>query len=358
MGKLYLGVDLHKRSCWVTVLDADGHVLASRKLGTEKWELLEFFGQVEKPAAVAVEATFNWYYFLNVIEPLGLELHLVHPWKTRAIASARIKHDRLDSRVLAELLRTGFLAEAWIAPRAVREQRQLLRYRVHTVQWTTRAKNCIHAILNRNGLRPPLRSPFGPQGREFLTKVELPGTDRWEVDGQLARLDLLGQQLAALDREVRRRGRVSPVVRALERIPGIGPFIALLLEAEIGDVQRFPTAKHLASYTGLVPSLYASGEHRWGGAITKQGSTVLRWALVQAAHRAALSPQFQAFYQRQRARHGAGKATVALARKLAVIAYYRWRQALHASGPAAPVEKVRECSCGSAWSEDRPLMSD
>ena len=354
MGKLYLGVDLHKRSCWVTVLDADGHLLESRKLGTEKWELLEFFDQVPKPAAVAVEATFNWYYFLNVIEPLGLELHLVHPWKTRAIASARIKHDKLDSRVLAELLRTGFLAEAWIAPRAVREQRQLLRYRVHTVQGATRAKNCIHAILNRNGLRPPLRSPFGPQGREFLTAVELPGTDRWEVDGQLARLDLLGQQLAALDREVRRRGRVSPVVRALERIPGIGPFIALLLEAEIGDIQRFPTAKHLASYTGLVPSLYASGEHRWGGAITKQGSTVLRWALVQAAHRAALSPQFQGFYQRQRARHGAGKATVALARKLAVIAYYRWRQALVRPSVADQAEQVRECSCGSAWSEDRP----
>ena len=262
---LYLGVDLHKRSCWVTVLDADGHLFESRKLGTEKWELLEFFGRVQKPAAVAVEATFNWYYFLNVIEPLGLELHLVHPWKTRAIASARIKHDRLDSRVLAELLRTGFLAEAGIAPRAVREQRQLLRYRVHTVQWATRAKNCIHALLNRNGIRTPLRSPFGPQGREFLTEVELPGTDRWEVDGQLARLDLLGQQLAALDREIRRRGRTSPVAQALERIPGIGPFIALLLVAEIGDIQRFPTAKHLASYTGLVPSLYASGEHRWGG---------------------------------------------------------------------------------------------
>ena len=355
---IYLGVDLHKRSCWVTVLDADGHLRESRKLGTEKWELLEFFGQVAKPAAVAVEATFNWYYFLNVIEPLGLELHLVHPWKTRAIASARIKHDKLDSRVLAELLRTGFLAEAWIAPRPVREQRQLLRYRVHTVQWTTRAKNCIHAILNRNGLRTPLRSPFGPQGREFLTQVELPGTDRWEVDGQLARLDLLGQQLAALDREVRRRGRRSPVVQALERIPGIGPFIALLLEAEIGDVQRFPTAKHLASYTGLVPSLYASGEHRWVGAILKQGSTVLRWALVQAAHRAALSPQSQAFYQRQRARHGAGKATVALARKLAVIAYYRWRQALVRPRVGDQAEQVRECACGSAWSEDRPLMSD
>src|SRR2546422_173450 len=149
MEKLYLGVDLHKRSCWVTVLDADGHLVESRKLGTEKWELEEFFGKVAKPAALAVEATFNWYYFLNVIEPLGLELHLVHPWKTRAIASARIKHDKLDSRVLAELLRTGFLAEAWIAPRAVREQRKLLRYRVHTVQWATRAKNSIHGVLNR-----------------------------------------------------------------------------------------------------------------------------------------------------------------------------------------------------------------
>jgi len=358
MEKLYLGVDLHKKSCWVTVLDADGHQLDSRKLGTEKWELLEYFGKVPQPAVLAVEATFNWYYFLNVVEPLGLELHLVHPWKTRAIASARIKHDKLDSRVLAELLRTGFLAEAWIAPRPVREQRQLLRYRVHTVQWATRAKNCIHGVLNRNGIRSPLSSPFGPRGRAFLQEAEIPETDRWEVKGQLARLDLLGEQLRELDREIRKRSKANPIAQALEEIPGVGPFIASLLIAEVGDIQRFPTAKHLASYTGLVPSLYASGERRWGGPITKQGSAILRWALVQAAHRAAVSPRFQAFYQRHRQRHGAGKATVALARKLAVIAYYRWRHALHASSPPAKLEKVRERSCGSAWSEERPVTSD
>ena len=332
---LYLGVDLHKRSCWVTVLDADGHVVESRKLGTEKWQLQEFFGKVAKPAAVAVEATFNWYYFLNVVEPLGLELHLVHPLKTRAIASARIKHDKLDSRVLGELLRTGFLAEAWIAPRPVREQRQLLRHRVRSVQWATRAKNGIHGILNRNGIRSPLRSPFGPQGREFLGEVELPATDRWEVDDQLVRLDLLGAQVTRLDGEIRARCRAHPVAQALQEIPGIGPFIALLLVAEIGEIERFPSAKHLASYTGLVPSLYASGERRWGGAITKQGSSVLRWALVQAAHRAALSPRFQEFYQRQRERHGTRPAIVALARKLVTLAYYRWRAAL-APRPAAP----------------------
>jgi transposase len=96
---LYLGVDLHKRSCWVTVLDQDGHELEQRKLSTERATLLEYFGKLPKPAKAAVEATFNWYYFLSVVEPLGIELHLVHPQKTKAIASARIKHDKLDSGV-------------------------------------------------------------------------------------------------------------------------------------------------------------------------------------------------------------------------------------------------------------------
>jgi len=336
MEKLYLGVDLHKRSCWVTVLDADGHLLESRKLGTEKWELEEFFGKVRKPAALAVEATFNWYYFLNVVEPLGLELHLVHPWKTRAIASARIKHDKLDSRVLAELLRTGFLAEAWIAPRQVREERQLLRHRARSVQWATRAKNGVHGVVNRQGIRPPIESLFGPKGRAFLAELKLAAMDRWEVDDHLLRLDVLQGQIAELDREIRRRGRANAVARALEEIPGIGPFIALLLVAEVGDIRRFPTAKHLASYTGLVPSLYASGERRWGGAITKQGSTLLRWALVQAAHQAARSARFREYYQRQRERLGAAKAIVALARKLAVISFYRWQAAqLRQNAPPA-----------------------
>jgi transposase len=311
----------------VTVLDADGHVLESRKLGTTRRELEEYFGQLAKPAQVAVEATFNWYYFLNVVEPLGLELHLGHPWKTRAIASARIKHDKLDSRILAELLRTGFLAEAWIAPQEVREQRQLLRHRARSMPWSTRAKNGVHGVVNRQGIRPPMEALFGPKGRAFLAELELAKMDRWEVNDQLARLDLLGAQMATLDREIRRRSRAEGVARALAEIPGIGPFIALLLVAEVGDIQRFPTAKHLASYTGLVPSLYASGEHRWGGAITKQGSTLLRWALVQAAHRAAQSARFSAYYQQQRERLGAAKAIVALARKLAVISFYRWRAA-------------------------------
>jgi transposase len=324
---LYLGVDVDKRSCWVTFLEADGQEREQRKLSMDPKALREYFGKIPRPAAVAVEATFNWYYFLNVIEPLGLELHLVHPQKTKAIASARIKHDKLDSRILARLLHAGFIAEAWIAPPRVRELRQLLRFRTRTVRWATRAKNGVHGVLNRQGIYSPVDSLFGPQGRAFLEEVKLKELDRWEVDDQLARLDLLEEQMRELDQEIRERDKASPVAQALDAIPGIGPFIALLLVAEIGDLSRFPTAKHLVSYMGLAPSLYASGERRWTGQITKQGSSLLRWALVQAAHVAARSPQFAGWYEAQRQRHGGGRAAVALARKLATISYYRWRAA-------------------------------
>jgi transposase len=322
---LYLGVDVHKKNCWVTVLDEDGQELEQRKLSMDRRALLEYFGKVALPAKLAVEATFNWYYFLNVVEPLGLELHLVHPQKTKAIASARIKHDKLDSRILAQLLRAGFIAEAWIAPPRVREQRQLLRHRTRTVRWATRAKNGVHGVLNREGIVAPVDSLFGAQGRAFLEAVKLKELDRWEVDDQLARLDLLRQQLAQLDEEIQRRGKTDAVTEALDAIPGIGPFIALLLVAEIGDLQRFPSPKHLVSYMGLAPSLYASGERRWTGPITKQGSSLLRWALVQAAHIAGRTGRFAGYYQSQAQRHGTAKAAVALARKLATISYYRWR---------------------------------
>lgn len=334
---LYLGVDVHKKNCWVTVLDEEGEEREQRKVSMDRASLLEYFGKIAKPAKLAVEATFNWYYFLDTMEPLGFELHLVHPQKTKAIASARIKHDKLDSRILAQLLRAEFIAEAWIAPRPVREQRQLLRHRTRTVRWSTRAKNGVHAVLNRRGIRAPADSLFGSQGRAFLREVKLPEMDRWEVDDQLERLDLLAKQIGELDKEIRQRGKGDAVTEALRAIPGIGPFTALLLVAEIGDLRRFPSPKHLVSYMGLAPSLYASGERRWTGQITKQGSSLLRWALVQAAHVAGRTGRFAEYYQYQAQRHGTAKAAVALARKLATLSYYRWRAAQAREQPPSAV---------------------
>ena len=163
--------------------------------------------------------------------------------------------------------------------------------------------------------------------------MKLKALDRWEVSDQLARLDLLEAQRQELDQEIRQRGKTDRVSQALQRLPGIGPFIALRLVAEIGDLWRFPSPKHLVSYVGLAPSLYASGERRWTGPIIKPGSSLLRWALVQAAQIAARSPRFAVYYQRQAERHGTAKAAVALARKLATISYNCWQAVETGSRP-------------------------
>jgi transposase len=173
--------------------------------------LLEHFWKVAKPAKLAVEATFNWYHFLNVVEPLGFELHLVQPLETKAIATAGIKHDKLDSRTLAQLLRAGFIAKAWIAPQRVREQQQSLRHRTRTVRWATRAKNGVHGVLNREGVVAPTESLIGAQGRAFLEEVKLRELDRWEVDDHLERLDLLQLHIGNLDQEIRERGEKDVV---------------------------------------------------------------------------------------------------------------------------------------------------
>jgi len=180
---------------------------------------------------------------------------------------------------------------------------------------------------------PAYRLGAGCRGRAFLGEVKLKALDRWEVSDQLARLDLLEAQRQELDQEIRQRGKTDRVSQALQTLPGIGPFIALRLVAEIGDLWRFPSPKHLVSYVGLAPSLYASGERRWTGPIIKPGSSLLRWALVQAAQIAARSPRFAVYYQRQAERHGTAKAAVALARKLATISYYRWRAVETGSRP-------------------------
>jgi transposase len=151
-------------------------------------------------------------------------------------------------------LRTGFRAEAWIAPRQGRELRPWLRFRTRTVPGATRAQNGVHGVLGRQGLDSPHSPRFGPKGRAFLKELAWRELDRGEVDDPMARLDLRAGQIQELDQEIREGVKARAAAQAREPLPGIGPFIAWLLGAEIGDLKRFPTAQHVASYTGLAPS--------------------------------------------------------------------------------------------------------
>jgi transposase len=224
---------------------------------------------------------------VELVEPLVERGVLVHPARVKAIASAKLKHDRVDSAILAQLLRANLLPEAWKADQATRDLRELLRLRVALGQQRTRCENQIHATLHRHGLRAPVSDLFGLHGRAWLAAVELRAAGRQVLDTDLRLIDRLDQEIYALDRQLRRRAQADPDARHLMNLPGIGPFSALVLKAEIGDIGRFRSKRSLYNYAGLVPVLRQSADRTRRGGITHAGSGTLRWVLSEAALTAA-----------------------------------------------------------------------
>jgi len=319
----YFGLDVHKRYTVFTRLDERGTLLGQGRVTNDAESLASLLAQSVEPAKVVLEAGGIWPVFTDALEDHAPEVVLAHPLKTRAIASARIKTDRIDSATLAHLLRTDLVPRAYLAPRSLREVREVLRYRVQLVRLRTAVKNRVHALLAMRGLMSPASDLFGHAGRRWLASLALPPVPRRAVDGFLSILDALNVQIRLIEREIRQRVRQSPEARRLWSIPGVGRFGALLILAEIGDVHRFPDARHLISYAGLAPSVHSSGGRTYHGRITKQGSPLLRWILVEAAVAASRQEgDLRERFRRVAQRKGPKTARVALARHLLTIVYH------------------------------------
>ncbi len=330
---IYVGVDLHLRFCYMTALDASGTMLGHGRVGNDPDSLRGYFRALkrsckeeEKVVWVAVEACGFWATFVELVEPLVERIVLVHPARVKAIASAKLKNDRVDSATLAHLLRANLLPEAWMADRATRDLRELLRMRVALGRQRTRWKNQIHATLHRHGVRVPVSDLFGLGGRAWLAGVELPTTARQVVDTYLRMIDSLDPEIYALNRQLAERAKQDPDAPHLMSIPGIGAFSALVLKAEIGDIGRFRSKRSLYNYAGLVPRLRQSADRIWRGGITHSGSGVLRWVMSEAALTAArYSPGARSYLQRLCQRKHPHVARTALARKLLGAVYTLWK---------------------------------
>lgn len=321
---IHIGIDMHKRFSRVEVMNQSGEVLDTKTLFHDDREGMRiYFGGIDKPAVATIEATRNWYWLYELLEEAGLAVILAHPMKVRLIAEARIKTDAIDAHVLAQLERTGFLPQAYIPPRDVRDSREVLRYRLSLVSIRTGLKNRIHAILDKLGIYHPFSDLFGKAGREFLATVPLREVYREELDGYLSAIAYLDDEIKKVTREIKASLRNDPRAKLLMTIPGIAHLTAHLLLCEIGDIHRFPSAKKLSSYAGLVPSVSQSAHHRYHGSITKQGNRYLRWAMVEAAQKAFTKDRRLAFfYQKLKKEKGSAKARVAVARKLLVAVYH------------------------------------
>ena len=245
--------------------------------------------------------------------------------------------DKVDAAILAQLLRADLLPEAWIAPLEVRQLRALLRHRASLVRLGTQLRNRIHAVAAGHGYDRTGSYWTGP-GRGWLAELNLPPVSREIITGCLAFIDALAPQIGRLDGEVRARAKADPRVRVLTTLPGVGQFTALVMLAEIGDITRFASARKLASWAGLTPTVRGSDLSVRHGHISKQGSVWLRWVLSQAAQTAKRSPEFSATYAAISKRRGKKIATIAISRKLLTRAYHLLAAAQAAREPeTAPV---------------------
>jgi transposase len=273
---------------------------------------------------VVLEATYGWYWAVDVLQELGATVHLADPnalnWGER-----RVKNDVVDATDLADMLRLGRLPEAWIAPPALRELRELVRYRAKLVQLRSGLKAQVHAVMAKEGVLPTLDDMFGPGGQVQLDEMGLGRNYRVRVESLRDLIEVYDREIGMLERDIHRHLCRHRGYQAVQAIHGVGRTIAAILVAEIGDVGRFPTPRHLCSWAGLTPGRRESDVKGHDQGITKKGSKLLRWALVESISCYHGGPHLAVEFHRLADRRGKNKARVAIARRVLTLAYYGLR---------------------------------
>jgi len=322
----FIGVDFHRDTTVVTRLRQDGSRCGkTQSYPSTRAGLTEFKYSCTAADHVAVEATYHWALFADVFEDFEGELVLGHPLKNRLIAESRNKNDKVDSKVLADLLRTNFLARAWIAPREIRSQRELLRYRVSLVRIQTALKNRIRVLLAKAGCDFEATDLFGVGALARLEHLDLGAERNRIVRGYIGVARQIARTVREAEKVIAAATESSPEARLVDSIRGFGALAALTVVAEIGDIERFSRAGKLVSYAGLAPTNRASAGVLRHGPITKQGSPWLRWVLIEATQHAIDGyPQLATLYRRVAAAQGGRKnaGRIAVARQLLVSIYH------------------------------------
>jgi transposase len=324
---MFVGLDVHKRYCYAAVLNSEGELVQEGKFLNTLEELDQFLLGLEPGSELVMEASSIWEELYDHTTERGFAVTVAHPLKVRAIASARIKTDRLDAQTLAHLLRAGLIPACYVPQPAIRELRSWVRHRACLVRWRTQVKNKIHRLLAQQGILPTFSDLFGKAGLQFLRRLCLPPSLQPLLQDYLAIVEVLNERIRLTTQQLEQQALTNSQAQLLTSVPGVGIYSALLLLAEIGEIDRFPSGKQLCSYAGLVPRVHQSGNVEYYGRITKQGSRWLRWILVQAAHTTVRTPNvIQRFYRKLARQKGSKVAIVAAARKLLTYIYQMLKQ--------------------------------
>lgn len=317
----FIGIDAHKKYCFINVQDEKGNVVESRKVETNKKSLLEFFSDYGEDSIAALESTYNWIYVYEIVKECVGEVKLANPKQTKAIASAKVKTDKVDAKVLASLLRAGLIPEIYVSSKEERRQKDLLRFRYTLVRMRTSLKNKIHAFMTRYGYEAPFSDMFGVQGTSYIKGLEWPEPVERIVFKYLELIERFNQEIKAVDKVLVQTIKETEEMRLLKTIPGIGTVTAYLIATEIGPIERFSSYRKLVSYAGLVPGINSSAGKIYFKR-SKERNKYLQWAFIEAAIPAIRqSPILLSKYTRIRRKKDSNKAKMTVARKLAEAVY-------------------------------------
>src|ERR1035437_3954524 len=284
-GRQVVGMDLHRRRSVLVRMTEDGRRLGTARITNSPAELRAQIARAGKNPKVVLEATYGWYWAADTLAAAGAEVHLAHPLGVKAFTYRRVKNDERDAADLADLLRMGPQPEAWIAPAELRALRELPRYRARLVSLRTSCKDQVHAVLAKLGVPVTCSDIFGVAGSAWLDALGLPQPYAGKVTSLRQLTGELTTEITMLSEGIAGLLAADRGYQVIQQLPGIGPVLAAVIIAEIGDVTRFKNAGQLCSRADLTPRHRESDTRVARGHVTKQGSRLLRWALIEAIQR-------------------------------------------------------------------------
>src|SRR3984885_12106764 len=326
----FIGCDAHKKFSVFVAVNEKGQAGEALRVAHDRQLYSEFLGRLPAHSAIAVEASGSYSWLVDEMERCGHHPRLCNPHEAKRRMGLTNKTDKLDARGLAILLRNGTLPEVWIPPSELRDQRELLRLRSFFVHLRTRVKNRIHGTLARPNVQIPGADLFGVAARlELGARLpELPEHGREAIEQELATLDFLETQIESAERRLESIMKVSVEADLLKTLPCVGKILSMVLLLEIGRIDRFPTAAHLASYAGLVPRVRSSGGRTHMGQVCGNVNRNLKWAFVETGNLIVINQRRCAgthvvrLYQRIKRAKNHQKAVVAVGRHLAEAAWW------------------------------------
>ena len=321
----YVALDIHKHYSVIAAVDKEGQVVL-QAVRVEHPDLEEWGKKhLGKTDHVVIESTTNAWHVYDLLSPLVERMVVANSFKVKQIANARVKTDVRDTLILARLLAAHLVPTVWVPPMHVRELRQLLAQRREMVETHTQIVNRLHSVAHRHHLKHERGKRFSEKNTGWQQDKQLTGMEQFQLRLEMENRAYLEKQIERIGKEVAKLSHQKPWAEKmtyLMQLPGFGVITAMTVLAALGEIERFETAQHLASYSGLVPGLEQSGTKKRGKGITKEGRKELRWALVEAAQRAVKSdPYWKKRFEALQKRMHRNQAIVAIARQILEVVW-------------------------------------